>query len=181
MKFRLRNYALAGLALLAMAVIPMLTQEHSVHAQVPSLPPQPYNSPVPNPSATTPTATKLFTNTLQGVATVSSNILNNLAYEGLQCTYNATALSGSPSVTINIQAYDEASATFTTLLTSGTANNTTLNTPTTIQIYPGIQTTSLPSNVTSLSWHMPRFVRVQEIVAGASTATTGSVGCDWLK
>lgn len=137
-------------------------------AQVPSIP-GPYNVDLG----------ALITNTARAPATVTSTQQDNLAYNGAECTFNQSAASGSSSTTFGIQMYDSASNTYQSLVTSGaiTANAT----PTTIVVYPGVQTSSLPTGMVALSMKLPRKWRVTQTNAGANTTTTGTIGCNLLK
>lgn len=144
----------------------------SALAQTPSIPP-PYNVPLG----------AVITNNNQGIGTVNSALQNNVAYNGIICTFNSTSKSASPNATISIQMQDSASATFQSLVTSGTISLTA--TPTSVVIYPGIQTSSLPSGMVAFNGRLPRFWRLQQVITsggGASpTIVAGTVGCDLLK
>lgn len=148
-------------------------------AQVPSIPPAPYNVPQTNPSAATPQVNKVFTDVLVGPGTYDSNIINNLAYNGVVCTYNRTTTSGSMSTALSILAYDSASGAFVSWLTTSTTQALTA----TLQamIYPGIQTSSLPAGMVAINLKLPRFFKVRLVNTGASMNETSTVGCDLLK
>lgn len=156
---------LAGTALSVIATLTLQTQPPA-HAQTPALPPQPYNTELG----------AVITNGARAPSTVTTAKLTNLAYNGVECTFNQTAVSGSSSTTFGIQMYDSASNTYQTLLTSA-ATTTAINTPSTITIYPGI---TAAANV-SLSAHLPLYWRVTQTNAGANTTTTGTIGCNLLK
>lgn len=149
-------------------------------AQVPGLPPGPYNVPVTNPASNTPAVTPVLTNTAQGAATVSSNIIQNLAYAGVICTFNQSAHTGSPSITFGIDYYDEASAKFQQLVISGAISADA--TPTSVVVYPGAALTTTPTGMVLEALKLPRYFRVREVVAGTATpTTTGTIGCDLLR
>jgi hypothetical protein len=94
---------------------------------------------------------------------------------GVICKYNQTARSGTSSTTFAIQAKDAASGTYTSYLTSGAV---TTNAESTLVIAPGIQTSSLPSNVAALNFVLPRVWRVQTVIGGTGgPAVTGTIGC----
>jgi len=184
---RFRRYSLFAAtimaAVLSIGVLPF------AQAQVPSIPPPPYNTPVPAPTASTPTKQILIVNQSATPGTVNSNLINALAYKGVICSITQTADSGSPSVSINVQEYDTASQTYFTIATSGvsftsaTGTGTALNVPTVLQVYPGIAVSGLPTGMTGVSLHVPRFFRIQQITstgASFSPAHTGVVGCDLL-
>jgi hypothetical protein len=137
-------------------------------AQVPSVPP-PYNVDLG----------ALITNSARAPATVTSAQQDNLAYHGAECTFNQSAASGSSSTVFSIQFYDSASNTYQTLVTSGAI--TASATPTTIVVYPGIQTSSLPTGMVALNMDLPRKWRVSQTNSGANTTTTGTIGCNLLK
>lgn len=131
-------------------------------------------------------STTLLSGTLTTASTVNSAQFTNYNGRGVKCTYNHTNESGSPSVTLAIQGYDAASASYQTLASNTTAFNhlasaTTM--PATLYAYPGIQTSSLPTGVVtgSTSLVVPRLWRVQVTIAGTSgPAVTYTVGCDLL-
>jgi hypothetical protein len=137
-------------------------------AQVPSSVP-PYNTDLG----------ALITNTLRVPATTNTADQTNSQWTGVICTFNMSASSGSPSSTIAIQMKDSASASYQTLATSGAI--TALSTPTSVVVGSGIQTSSLPSGMVALNMRLPRLWRVQQVISGAGTAVTGTVGCNMLK
>lgn len=154
----------------------------AVGAAVAQVSPQPaQNIPLPNSTLGTTDVNLpvLHTFTAAAPATFSTGILQNLNGKGVQCKYNRTAESGSPSSTMSIQAYDAASQTFTTWLT--TATSATSPVELTAQVFPGIQTTSLPTNMVAISLHLPKWFRVQLVTTGSSTTHTGTLGCDILE
>jgi hypothetical protein len=93
--------------------------------------------------------------------------------KGVYCTYAQSASSGSPSTTIAVQAKDSASATYETLVTSGaiTAGPTGV-----VEVYPGIQTSTIPANMTAISLALPKYWRLVTVIGGTGTIT-GTVGC----
>lgn len=131
-------------------------------------------------------STTLLSGTLTTASTVNSAQFVNYSGKGVKCTYNHTNESGAPSVTLAIQGYDAASASYQTLASNTTAFNnlasaTTM--PATLYAYPGIQTSSLPTGVVtgSTSLVVPRLWRVQVVISGTSSpAVTYTVGCDQL-
>jgi hypothetical protein len=147
-----------------------------VLAQVPSLPPPPYNVDL---SQQGPNVVPLITNTARAPATTNSATLTNLAYAGVLCTFNQTAASGSPSTTIEIDMFDSASQTFQLLAISGASANNNL--PVSIVVSPAIQTSSLPARMVALQMHLPSKWRVSQVQTGANTTSTGTVGCNYLK
>lgn len=138
-------------------------------AQVPSLPPQPYNVELG----------AVITNSARAAGTVTTAKLQNLAYVGIECTFDQTAASGSPSTTFAVQFYDSASNTYQTLVTSGAI--TASATPTTIVVSPAIQTSSLPTGMVALQMHLPLYYRISQTITGAGTNSTGTIGCNLLK
>lgn len=124
----------------------------------------------------------LISHTAAAAGTYNSAQQTNLDKQGVACTFVTTGESGSPSRTIAIQGYDYASATYTTLVTSTNADGTAWVTPKTVEVHPGIQTTSLPTNYSAaINLALPRFWRVQEVVTGAGTTTTGTVSCNLFR
>ncbi len=120
----------------------------------------------------------VFTNTARVPGTYNSPQLSNNSYLGVICTWNQTAASGSPSTAINIQLFDSASNTYQTLGT-GLSSLTATGTPSSIMVYPGIASSGLLAG--TVLAHLPRFWRVQEVITGANTTSTGTVGCGYLK
>lgn len=151
----------------------------SADAQVPGAPSSPYNVPVTNPAANTPAATAVLTNAAAGAGTVTSNIIQNLAYAGVLCTFNQSAHTGTPSTTIEIDAYDEASASFQKLVISGAI--TADATPTSILVYPGAALTTTPTGMVLEAIKLPRYFRVKEVIAGTTPGVTATIGCDLLR
>ena len=122
----------------------------------------------------------VLTNTARVPGTYNSVQESNTSYVGVICTWNQTAASGSPSTTIAIQGYDSASATYQQLGTTGALTAT--GTPTSIAVSPGIATSGvLPNSGVTVQMHLPRFWRLQEVITGANTTSTGTVGCGYLK
>jgi hypothetical protein len=138
-----------------------------VEAQVPSVP-APYNVDLG----------VQITNSVREPGTVTTAPLTNLAYGGVVCTFVQTAASGSPSTTFGIQVYDSATASWITYVTSGAITTTT---PTSVMVYPGIQTSSLPAAMVGINLKLPRTYRVTQTVSGGGTATTSKIGCNLLK
>lgn len=122
----------------------------------------------------------VITNASQVAATVNSAQFINLDGSGAYCTFTNTSTSGNPSTTFAIQAYDSASATYQTMVISGA-----LTGPTgagSIEVYPGIEVSSLPTGISAAqSLKLPRLWRVQEVITGAGTAITGTIGCQVLR
>lgn len=106
---------------------------------------------------------------------------------GLVCTMSITAESGDPEATFLVQSYDAASNTYLTMLSSAGVNNIASGTTVsqgTLEIYPGIQTTGLPTGMASINLKLPRAWRVQ-LIASAGVGTlpglTATVGCNVLQ
>lgn len=118
--------------------------------------------------------------TLTTASTVNSTQFTNYNGRGVECTYVQTNESGSPSVTVAIQAYDAASATYLTLASNATVFSKTSTMPQKLYVYPGIQTATLPTGVAAATGlQMPRLWRVQAVITGASgPAVTYTVGCN---
>lgn len=129
----------------------------------------------------------LITNTLRTAGTVTSAVQTNLNWRGVVCRFVQTVSSGSPSTTFGIQVYDAASATWLTYLAHAAVTgypSDTPNTPIDVAIYPGMQITSLPTNMTGLSAHLPRTWRLTQTIGNgtgaAGPAITGKIGCNYL-
>lgn len=115
-----------------------------------------------------------------GVAgTYNSALISNYGNKGVKCVFNQTSESGTPSTTFAIQEYDQASATYQTILTSAAVTN---DLESVLEVYPGIQTSSLPSGQTwaSINLHLPYAFRVAVIVAGTNPGIIYTVGCNSL-
>src|SRR5882724_10621897 len=131
-----------------------------VTAQVPSTGVE-YNKPMNNGVA-------LITNTARGAGTTNTTVSSltgsqsNLINIGVICTFNQTAHGGSPSTTIAIQFFDQPSATWQTLVTSGAI--TADATPTSIVVRPGIAVASLPTGMVAANLPLPRYWRLQQVV-----------------
>lgn len=125
----------------------------------------------------------VITNNVQIPATVNSAQKSNLDKSGIICTFNATLSSGSPSITFNIQNFDSASNSYYTIATSGAQQAFSYNVPLSIFVREGAQlNTALPASILSGSGvPVARFWRLQEVITGANTATTSTIGCNQLK
>lgn len=161
MKTHLKNLVIAAVLLLGLPAVAL--------AQVPSVPP-PYNVELG----------AVITNSARAPGTVTSSQQDNLAYNGVECVFNQTAVASVPSINFSIQAYDAASAQYQTFLTSSAIAGAT-NTPQMLMVYPGIQTSSLPSGVAAVNLKLPRKWRVSQTVANTGATTTGTIGCTLLK
>ena len=148
-------------------------------AQVPSLPNSPFNVPAVTTVITAPLSNKVITNTAAGAGTVLVGPLQNIAYNGIVCTFNQASHTGTPSTTIEIDAFDAASGLFVPYVTSGAI--TADATPTQIAVYPGIQTATLPAGMVAINLKLPRYFRVKQVIGGTTPGVTGTVGCDLLK
>ena len=135
------------------------------------VPPGPIN--LPN----TPLGT-LITLTSANAGTTASAQQNNLYMKGALCTFNQSAHTNSPSSTFTIQMYDQSSNSYQSLVTSGAI--TADATPTTIVVYPGIQTSSLPTGMVALNGRLTRKWRVSTTVGGTTPVVTATIGCELL-
>lgn len=146
----------------------------NVIATMVATPPQPLvlgrNSSVTALTFTNGTATSLTT-------TNSADFINDSG-KGVTCTYYQTGHTNTVSVAMNIQSKDVASGAYSTIL--ALANMTTDSTVYVSQIYPGMQTSSLPTNMSGLGIHLPRVWRVQTVQAAGTGAIAATVGCDSL-
>ena len=136
-------------------------------------------SPGPVTPSNVPLATAVITLTAQGAATVNSSDQSNLYDAGVRCTFNQTAHTGTPSSTLAIQFKDVATGTYQSLATSGAI--TADSTPTTVVVYPGMQTASLPTGMVAHGGAVGRVWRAQVVVAGTTPGVTAKVGCELLK
>jgi hypothetical protein len=146
-------------------------------AQVPSSSP-PYNIDLGSSSAGAP-----IKNVIQVPATVNSAQLNNLDKQGAICTLVTTALSGSPSVLFSIQNFDVASGQYYNVVASLAISAPTINTPYSIAVEPGITVVAAGTSsplAGATAFPLSRIFRVQEVITGANTAVTGTIGCNLL-
>lgn len=107
-------------------------------------------------------------------ATPNAPTLYTRNARGIIVTVVVTAKTGTPSITVAIQAYDPASATFISLLTSAAIN--TSPSTTTLTYAPGAATTA---NV-SLPGVLPDTIRILVTHADGQSITY-SVGLDWIQ
>lgn len=159
-----------------MALVALLFGTSLAFAQVPSLPTPPYNVDL----GALVTGTRAFN---ASASTYAAQ--NNLAYNGVLCTFNMSAASGSASTTFGIQIFDAASATWQTLVTSNAIVATA--TPTSIVVAPGLQTSTttpvaaLPTGMIVLGMHLPRVWRLTETNTVSNTTATRTIGCNYFR
>lgn len=120
----------------------------------------------------------LITNAGATVGTVSSASQTNTYHKGVICTFNMSAHTNSPSTTVVVQGFDPISSSWYTMGTSGAI--TADATPTSLMVYPGIQTASLSTGMTGFGVHLPRRWRVQNVLAGTTPVVTSTTGCELL-
>jgi hypothetical protein len=161
---------------LSLSLVGLLFMAAAAFAQVPTAPTPPYNQDLG----------ALLTNTNRAASTVRSATQNNLAFTGVICVLNETAHSGSPSTTIALDAFDAASQTWNTFVTStiATTGSAGSQSPTAIiAVKPGIQTSSLPTGWTALNMQVPRTWRITQVITGTgfSPGSTSTVGCNYLR
>ena len=109
--------------------------------------------------------------------TVNSDPIPNQGDKGVMCTFNPTSSTGSNTTVFSIQAYDAASATWQSLVSSGSLSPPTAAT---IAVYPGMATASLPSGWTAASIHLPALWRVQHVLTGSNVWLNYTIGCNTL-
>jgi len=155
------------IAVLALSIVSALAQ---VPASVP-----PYNT----------IQSTLFSNTLATVpGTYNSPQQINLDGTGVYCTLNVTASSGAPTTVFAIQGYDAASATYQTIVASGTVTPSgTTPLQNIIEVAPAIAVSSLPTGVlAAVNLKMPRLWRLQEVLAGTTgPAQASTIDCAKFK
>lgn len=168
----------AAAALLALSLVfPAMRAE----AQAPSVT-GPYNIDLGAIVTTLVTAGTDATNTTVTISAAQTN----LNVGGVECTINTSAMSGSPSISFDIQEFDSASNSWLTLAASGQDLGRTVNNPAKVEVYPGIQTTSLPTGFSAaVSLHLPRVWRARVAVskgtAAGSVAAATTLGCNYLQ
>lgn len=98
--------------------------------------------------------------------------------KGALCQLHQVSSAGSATLTYAIQTQDAASNTWNSLITS---SSITAVTDTWLAVYPGMQTSSLPSGWTAISLHLPRVWRIQAVVGGTGTPQWNiTIGCNLL-
>jgi hypothetical protein len=99
-----------------------------------------------------------------GTGTYVSAIQNNMFRNGVKLVVDITAISGSATLTVTIQGYDQVSGKFYTILTSAALAATAT---TVLTVYPSIAAAAntAANDVLPTSW------RVQAVVAVAGTVT----------
>lgn len=174
--------AVIAAAAVALALASSLPGLKTAQAQTPSNP-APYNVDLG----------ALITNAARqtNAAAVTTGLQANTNWRGVVCVNVPTASSGSTSTTWKIQGYDAATATYYDMLTSADmvlgpqGSQSLLNTAYTLMVYPGIQTSSLPANMSAISLHLPRTWRISQTIAtsggsAANSAQTSRIGCNYL-
>lgn len=107
----------------------------------------------------------------QGAGTVNSADQVNYNARGVNCVFNQSAHTGSPSSTFAIQVKDAASGGYVTVVTSGAI--TADATPTMLTMSAGTPNVANVSDGRPLS----RTWRVTTTVAGTSPVVTATIGC----
>lgn len=133
---------------------------------------------VPGNAINSPYAAALITDTAAAAGTVLSATQQSLTNRGVICTMNMSAHTGTPSTTFSIQIYDPISNTWQSVVTSGAI--TVDATPTSIIVYPGIQTAALPTGMVGSGLHITRRWRLSRTVGGTSPVVTATYGCELL-
>lgn len=111
----------------------------------------------------------LLTLTAQGAATLFSSSQINERCRGVIVVVNITAASGTPTLVVTLQGYDQASGASYTLLASAAIATTGL---TTLTVYPGCPATT---NV-SANMPLPKLWIVKAVIAGTTPSFTGTIG-----
>lgn len=126
------------------------------------------------------TAVATITNTARVPGTTTVTGTRNSSAKGVQCTFQQTSEAGNPSTVISIEAEDVTSGQWQTM-GSATAVTTSTAPPGTsvLQVYPGIQTSSLPTGVVGVGLKLPAVWRLKQVITGG-TSTTGTASCDLL-
>lgn len=163
-------------AVLSFACIALFSTPLAV-AQVPSVP-GPYNIDIG----------AVLTDTANVTTPRTSANQSNTAYVGVVCTYVATAGSGSASVSISIDAFDAATNSWRTLVSTPylpvtNSGSTGLNTRLEVAIFRGALSTSpLLPNMYVANVALPRVWRVSRQINGTlGPALTGKVGCNYIR
>lgn len=130
-------------------------------------------------TAGTPLATLKLT-TLTAASTISSGDITNFSGRGAYCTWFQLAHTGTPSVTLALQAKDAAGrySTFAITAATTTTDGTTGTTQASLLVYPGAALITTPTGMVGNGIPLPAKFRVQLVIAGTSTPTvTGDVSC----
>jgi hypothetical protein len=134
-----------------------------------------------------PEFTSVFPSLLRVPGTYNSSDILLSGARGVICTFNQTANVPTPSTVVNVQIKDPASTTLgtntyvtvasTTAVT--TANAAAGTTQAGIIVYPGAQTTGLPTGFVGISLPTPLRMRVQMVIGGTGSSTA-VVGCSTI-
>lgn len=124
----------------------------------------------------------LITNSAAAAGTYNSPDQSGLNFSGVACNFSITGETGTPGVALNLQIKDTVSGGYTTLVSgSNLASALASNTPVWIIAHPGIQTSSLPTNVSAaIQLPLTRTWRIQEVITSAGSIT-GHVGCSAMR
>jgi hypothetical protein len=120
-----------------------------------------------------------ITNTARPPNIVQSLGPLNSADNGVICTFNQASHTGSPSTTIEIDFEDPTSNTWQQAVVSGAITADT--TPTSVMVYPGIQTSSLPTGMVAKGIKLPPIWSVKQSQTTGGATITGTTSCDLLK
>lgn len=116
----------------------------------------------------------LITFSATGAGTTATNRLNNRYGSGIKLVIDITAITGtSPTLTVTLRGYDNASGKAYTLLASAALNATGT---TVLTVYPGVP---VSANV-SANDHLPVAWDVSAVIGGTGPAVTATIGANIL-
>lgn len=117
----------------------------------------------------------VLTLTAQAAGTVNGADQQNTFFRGVNCTFNQSSHTGTPSTTFAIQVKDSVSAQYVTVVTSGAI--TADNTPSMLTMSAGAATVANVSDGRPLS----RIWRITATVGGTTPVVTATVGCSLIR
>lgn len=118
----------------------------------------------------------VISNSARAPGTVTTAQQTNQGALGLLCVYYASAVTGSPSVVVDVETYNPQSATWYPI--GKTDAITLVSTPVHLYVYPERIVTDSPS--ASSPWHLPYYWRVGQTISG-SGSVTGNISCQYLR
>lgn len=117
----------------------------------------------------------LITFAAQGAGTTNSARISEVRGRGVKLVIDITAITGTtPTLTVTIEGYDNASGKAFTVLASAALNAVAT---TVLTVYPGAAVTA---NV-SANDHMPAVWDVKAVIAGTTPAVTATIGAEILE
>lgn len=124
------------------------------------------------------TGVATITATAQVPGTVTKVGTPNTSGKGVYCTYSQTTEIGGTSTVIYVDGEDSVSGGWQQLGASSAAAISGAQQES-LEVYPGIQTASLPTGMAGSGLKVPQLWRLRLVVTGGTSAT-GTANCDFL-